>query len=97
MTKILLITILVAAIIIAALVVFCMAQHAKIKQNKELYQEAEARAVQLSATVGKLQAAQIITNEERKNAEEKISAVHNGTNRDRFNRINDGLRNKSKN
>lgn len=69
----------------------------EFKRYKDLYRETLTRNIGLSEELGKLKAAEIVRSEERKNAEEKISKAHSGSNRERFDFINNELRNSSGN
>ncbi|MCM1218938.1 MAG: hypothetical protein NC548_31030 [Lachnospiraceae bacterium] len=92
MTKFLLtaVGVLTLAAVVFALLFFW--QRKKAKGNKDLYEAAKRRNLELSDTLGKLQAAEIIRQEERKNAEEKIGNAYSGNARERFDAINNGLR-----
>ena len=65
--------------------------------SRELYEAAKQRNLELSETLGKLQAAEIVRSEERKNADKKIADARSGSARERFDRIVGGMRERGAN
>lgn len=95
MTKFFLIAI---GVLLFALVVFALLffwQKKKARDNKDLYEAAKKRNLELSENLGKFQAAEILKIEERKNADKKIADARSGSARERFDRIVGGMRERS--
>lgn len=65
----------------------------KAKSYKESYQEAQKRNEEYAAELGKAKAVEWIKSDERKKTDEKIKETNSKTGRDKFDAINDGLRN----
>lgn len=84
----------IAALLLCNFVLYLLykRQKGKAEANGELHEEALQRNISLAEQLGKLQAAEIIRSEERKNADEKINAAHRGNACSRFDAINGGLR-----
>lgn len=92
MTRLLLLAIAFLAVADAALFLLYLWQKSKAKSYGDLYDGARRRNEDLAAQLGKYEAAEIIRQEERKNAERKIGDARRGTARERFDAINGGLR-----
>lgn len=92
MTRFLLIVIGVLALALTVFVLLFFRQKKKAADFKELYDAAKRRNLELAETLGKLQAAEIIRSEERKNADKNIADARSGTARERFDRIVGGMR-----
>lgn len=92
MTRFFLIAIGVLAFALAVLVLLFVWQRKKTADCQELYDAAKRRNLELSETLGRLQAAEIIRSEERKNADKNIADARSGTARERFDRIVGGMR-----
>ncbi len=88
------VSILAAVLFASDIILFLLFrwQKSRAKANKELYEEASGRNRELAAQLKKSQAAETIRQEERKNADEKIKGAYSGNSRERFDAINDGLR-----
>lgn len=92
MTRFLLIAIGVLALCLVVFVLLFFLQRKKAADWQELYDAAKRRNLELSETLGRLQAAEIIRSEERKNADKNIADARSGTARERFDRIVGGMR-----
>ncbi|MCM1223393.1 MAG: hypothetical protein NC548_53990 [Lachnospiraceae bacterium] len=97
MTKFFLIAIGVLALAAAVFALLFIWQKRKAKDSRELYEAAKQRNLELSETLGKLQAAEIVRSEERKNADKKIADARSGSARERFDRIVGGMRERGAN
>lgn len=92
--KVYLILAAVITLVIGFLILAFMFKKKEAKDNEDLYKSELKKNVALEAAVMKMEAEQEIKAEEEKKANAKISQAHSGSNRERFNFINNGLRNK---